>query len=103
MELRRSWTGLEVALVATRPGVTRALPSRDHRLVCHVGRPVRATCRADNRTYHRLQSRGDLDLVPAGMTGVWEEDRSSTVLLICLAPELLAAAAARAGDPELPS
>jgi len=97
MELRRSWTGLEVALMATRAGVTRALPSRDHRLVCHVGRPVRATCRADNRTHHRLQSRGDLDLIPAGMTGAWEDDGASAVLLISLSPELLAAAAARAG------
>lgn len=97
MELRRSWSGLEVALIATRAGVTRALPSRDHRLVCHVGRPVRATCRTDNRTHHRLQSRGDLDLVPAGIPGVWEGAEASAVLLIHVAPELLAAAAARAG------
>lgn len=96
MELRRSWTGLEVALVATRPGVTRTLPSRDHRLVCHVGQPVRATCRADNRTHHRLQSRGDIDVIPAGIPGVWEEDGASAVLLISLSPELLAAAATRA-------
>ena len=96
MELRRSWTGLEVALVATSAGATRVPPSRDHRLVCHVGPPVRATCRTENRTHHRLLSRGDLDLVPAGTTGAWEDDRSSTVLLICLSPELLAAAATRA-------
>jgi AraC family transcriptional regulator len=102
MELRRSWSGLEVALVATGAGVTRAVPSRDHRLVCHVGRPVRATCRTDNRTHHRLQSRGDLDLVPAGMTGVWEDDRASTVLLICLSPELLSAAATRVAEREAP-
>jgi AraC family transcriptional regulator len=97
MELRRSWSGLEVALIATRAGVTRTLPSRDHRLVCHVGRPVRTTCRTDNRTHHRLQSRGDLDLVPAGIPGIWEDDESSSVLLIHVSPELLAAAAVRAG------
>jgi AraC family transcriptional regulator len=88
---------LEVALVATRAGVTRTLPSRDHRLVCHVGRPVRTTCRTDNRTHHRLQSRGDLDLVPAGIPGVWEDDESSSALLIHISPELLSIAAARAG------
>jgi AraC family transcriptional regulator len=101
MELRRSWSGLEVALIVTRAGVTRTLPSRDHRLVCHVGRPVRATCRTDNRTHHRLQSRGDLDLIPAGIPGIWQDDETSTVLLIELSPELLASAAARAGlhDP----
>src|SRR5688572_23164543 len=93
MELRRSWSGLEVALLATRAGVTRTLPSRDHQLVCHVGRPVHATCRTDNRTHHRLQSRGDLDLIPAGIPGVWEDDESSTALLIGISPELLAAAA----------
>ncbi|HWO22119.1 MAG TPA: AraC family transcriptional regulator [Kofleriaceae bacterium] len=96
-ELRRSWSGLEVALIATRAGVTRTLPSRDHRLVCHVGPPARATCRTDNRTHHRLQSRGDLDLIPAGIPGIWEDDDASTVLLIEISPELLAAAAARAG------
>jgi len=89
-----------VALIATRAGVTRTLPSRDHRLVFHVGRPVRATCRTDNRTHHRLQSRGDLDLIPAGIPGIWEHDEDSTVLLIDVSPELLAAAAARAGLPE---
>jgi AraC family transcriptional regulator len=96
-ELRRSWSGLEVALIDTRAGVVRTLPSRDHRLVCHVGRPARATCRTDNRTHHRLQSRGDLDLIPAGIPGIWEDGESSTVLLIGISPELLAAAAARAG------
>ncbi len=100
MELRRTWSGLEVALVATRAGVTRTLPSRDHRLVCHVGRPARATCRTDNRTHHRLQSRGDLDLIPAGFPGGWEDGEASTVLLIEISPELLAAAAARAGRAE---
>jgi AraC family transcriptional regulator len=99
MELRRSWIGLEVALIATRAGVTRTLPSRFHRLVCHVGRPVRATCRTDNRTHHRLQSRGDLDLIPAGIPGVWEDGEDSAVLLIELSPELLASAATRAGLP----
>jgi AraC family transcriptional regulator len=100
MELHRSWSGLEVALIDTQAGVARALPSRDHRLVCHVGRPARATCRTDNRTHHRLQSRGDLDLIPAGIAGVWEDSGGSTVLLIGISPELLAAAAARAGLPE---
>jgi len=99
MEHRRSWTGLDVALIATRAGVARTPPSRDHRLVCHVGRPARATCRTDNRTHHRLQSRGDLDLIPAGIPGAWEDGEASTVLLIRISPELLAAAAARAGLP----
>ncbi len=102
MELRRTWSGLEVALIATRPGVMRTLPSRDHRLVCHVGHPLRTTCRTDNRTHHRLQSRGDLDLIPAGIPGAWEDDEASTVLLIGVSPELLAAAVARAGLPEEP-
>ena len=104
MELRRSWSGLEVALIATQAGATLTLPSRDHRLVCHVGGPAHATCRTDNRTHHRLQSRGDLDLIPAGIPGAWEDREARAVLLIGIAPELLAAAAARAGletPPEL--
>lgn len=100
MELRRSWTQLEVALLATEPGAPRALSPRDHRLVCHVGRPARVTCRTDNRTHHRLQSRGDLDLLPAGTPGWLESDEPSLVLLIAISPALLAAAAARAGFSE---
>jgi AraC family transcriptional regulator len=73
------------------------LPSGDHRLVCHAGRPVRATCRYDNRTHHRLLSRGDIDVVPAGIPGLWQDDQASTMLLISMAPWLLAEAAAREG------
>jgi len=97
MELRRSWSGLEVTLIATQAGVTLTLPPRDHRLACHLGGTARTTCRTDNRTHHRLQSRGDLDLLPAGVPGTWEFSEAGAMLLIGIAPELLTAAAARAG------
>ena len=94
---RRSWNGLEVALFDTPAGATHARASRSHRLAVHVGRPVRAVCKCDGRTHRRLQSRGDIDLVPAGLPGVWEDDRATRILRVSVSPALLGAAAAGLG------
>jgi AraC family transcriptional regulator len=93
MDIRRAWGGLEVVLVDTPAGATRAAASSKHRIGFHVGRPVRAVCKLDGRTHRRLQSRGDMDLVPAGMPGVWEDDRSTRILRMSVSPELLRSAA----------
>jgi AraC family transcriptional regulator len=98
---RCSWDGLHVVLVHTKAGATRVPASPDHRFGLHVGRPVRAVCRVDGRTHRRLQSRGDIDLVPAGMPGVWEDDRPTTMLRVHLSPARIRAAAAGLGlDPD---
>lgn len=100
MMVQRSWSGLEVALIDTPAGATRAPASTRCRLGFHVGRPVRAVCRFDGRTHSRLQSRGDIDLVPAGAPGVWEDDRSTRILRVALSEELVATAAVGLGlDP----
>lgn len=98
---RRSWDGLDVALVHAKAGATRVPASPDHRFGLHTGRPVRAVCRVDGRTHRRLQSRGDIDLVPAGMPGVWEDDRPTTMLRVQIAPARIRSAAAGLGlDPD---
>jgi AraC family transcriptional regulator len=91
--LRRSWNGVDVSLLDTPAGATRVGASRRHWLAIHAGRPVRASCRFDHRGHHRLQSRGDIDLVPAGVPGVWEDDRATRLLRIGVTPALLEAAA----------
>ncbi len=94
---RRTSNGLTVSIVAAPVGITRAPASRDHYLGVHLGRPVRATCRFDGRTQRRLQSRGDIDLVPAGLPGSWEDDRSARILRIRVSPKLLAETAESMG------
>ncbi|WP_394821228.1 helix-turn-helix domain-containing protein [Pendulispora albinea] len=101
LRARRIWGGLDVALVDTPMGATRVPASSNHRFTVHVGTPVRAICQCDGRTHSRLQSRGDIDLVPAGLPGVWEDDRATSLLRVSVSPALLGAAAAGLGlDPD---
>jgi AraC family transcriptional regulator len=97
MTIQRSWGGLRAALLETPAGPLHAPASPHHCLALHIGRPVRAICRCDGRTHRRLQSRGDIDLVPAGLPGVWEDDRSASVLVVSVSSALLQSAAAGLG------
>jgi AraC family transcriptional regulator len=85
--------GLDIGLYEGGGGLFNAPPSPVHRLILHVGAPVRADCRIDGLHQRRLQIDGDLDLVPAGATGLWEDDRPATILRFCLTPALLRATA----------
>ncbi len=94
-------TGIKVHLFAAPAGVTAMEPQASHLLSIHVGPPVRAACRCDGRTHERWQSEGDIDLVPAGLAGTWEDDRPATALLLRLSPGLLRQAATGLGlDPD---
>jgi AraC family transcriptional regulator len=92
---QRSWQGLAATLIDTHAGAVRAVARDAHWLVVHMGRPVRASCRLDGRSQTRLQCRGDVDVVPAGAEGVWQDDRASRVLLLELQPSLVRATAAQ--------
>ena len=85
--------GLSVELLAMPAGVVELRPMTDHLLSIHVGAPVRVACRADGRSFRRLQQPGDIDVLPAGLTGIWEDETAATVLLLRLSPSLLSRAA----------
>ena len=85
--------GLSVELLAMPAGVVELRPMTDHLLSIHVGAPVRVACRADGRSFLRLQQPGDIDVLPAGLTGIWEDETAATVLLLRLSPSLLSRAA----------
>jgi len=70
-------------------------PQTRHLLAIHVGTPVRASCSLAGRSQQRLQMPGDIDVIPAGYAGVWEDEAPCTVLTVSLSQSLLAAAAAR--------
>ncbi|QHW28838.1 helix-turn-helix transcriptional regulator (plasmid) [Rhizobium leguminosarum bv. viciae 248] len=96
----RGWHGLEADLVRIPPGRTHISGTPYHRLGIHVGRPVRAQCRCDGREHRRLQKHGDIDVVPAGLDGVWEDDRECMILRLKISKDLFHQAAIDLGrDP----
>lgn len=94
---RRARLGLRVDLRTTLPGVVELEAVPDHRLKIHAGAPVRGSC-----GFHRfLYRRGDVDIIPAGLSDVWEEEQASTSLVLQLSPSLLRRAAEDMGlDPD---
>jgi len=85
--------GLRVDVRTTLPGRVELDTASDNLLKIHAGAPVRGGCRS-----HRfLYTRGDIDLFPAGLSDVWEEEQASTSLIVRLAPSLLRRAAEEIG------
>lgn len=83
-------------------GGSFAVPGRaEHLLSLHVGAPVRADCRCDGLRQRRLQVAGDIDIVPAGLDGVWTDDGPATMLHMSMAPGFLRRAASELDlDPD---
>jgi AraC family transcriptional regulator len=69
----------------------------DHRLKIHAGAPVRGECKLQRFQY----TRGDIDILPAGVSDVWHEDDPNTSLILQFPPSLLRRAAEDLGaDPD---
>ena len=92
----RGWRGLEAEFLHIPRGVSHVPGAPTHRLGVHFGRAVNADCRCDGRRHRRVQAHGDIDIVPAGLDGVWEDDADCTILRLRVAPDLVAAAGANA-------
>jgi AraC family transcriptional regulator len=90
---RRGWSGLEIELCRIRAGVTRVPATPYHRLGIHVGPPVNAFCQCDGHHHRRVQSHGDIDVVPAGLGGTWEDDADCSILRLRVSPALVRQAA----------
>ncbi|MET3495837.1 AraC family transcriptional regulator [Variovorax boronicumulans] len=88
-------SGLRVDMRQTPAGVVgyEALP--DHRIKLHAGAPVTGAC----RLHKFLYTRGDLDILPAGTTDIWQEEAPSTSIVVRLAPSLLQRTADEMGLP----
>ncbi|NEI71755.1 helix-turn-helix domain-containing protein [Rhizobium lusitanum] len=97
----RGWEGLEASFLHIQAGRTHVPGSQTHRLGIHFGRAVNAFCQCDGRQHRRRQKHGDIDIVPAGLDGWWEDDGDCTILRLNIRPELLQSAAAALGrDPD---
>ncbi|NLR97543.1 helix-turn-helix transcriptional regulator [Rhizobium sp. P38BS-XIX] len=93
----RGWKGFGADLVHIRAGRTHVSETETHRMGIHFGRAVNAHCQCDGRQHRRQQAHGDIDIVPAGLDGWWEDDRDCTILRLTIRPELLIAAADELG------
>jgi AraC family transcriptional regulator len=89
--------GLRVDLYAISPGVIELQALSDHRLIIHAGAAVQGSCSRSRFVY----TRGDVDILPAGLADVWEPDGTSSSLILQLSPSLLRHAAEDMGiDPD---
>ena len=60
-----------------------------HSVGVHFGPPVNADCSCGARRMRRVQKPGDIDIVPAGVDGSWEDDGDCQILRLSLHPSLL--------------
>ncbi|AVA19904.1 MULTISPECIES: AraC family transcriptional regulator [unclassified Rhizobium] len=74
-------------------GLTYIPATPFHRLGIHMGAPVNASCRCDGWQHRRVQSHGDIDIVPAGLDGEWEDDADCTILRLWISPAIMRGAA----------
>jgi AraC family transcriptional regulator len=92
-DLPKPRIGVRIALCATAPGVVELHALPDHRVKVHAGAPVRVSCRHQRSLYQR----GDVDILPAGLSDTWQEDDAGTSLLLEFSPLLLQRVAEDAG------
>lgn len=93
----RSRIGLGVELRATAAGDFRHAPIADHYISVHSSSPVCVVCHAGRS----IRSRGEINLMPAGMSEAWVEDDPSTTVDLTLPTSLLHRVAEDLGlDPD---
>jgi AraC family transcriptional regulator len=95
------WRGLRADFVAIRAGLVHVPATDMLRLGVMFGRAVHADCRCDGRRIRRLQKHGDIDIIPAGLDGVWRDESDCEILRLQLSGSLLEQAAADLGRDAL--
>ncbi|KAA0697124.1 AraC family transcriptional regulator [Neorhizobium sp. P12A] len=85
----RAWSGLSAEFVHIPRGRSHIQGSDMHRLGIHFSPPVNADCQCDGRRMRRVQKWGDIDVIPAGVDGSWEDDSDCRILRVCLDPSRL--------------
>lgn len=85
----RGWAALDADFVHMPRGKARAPGGDRHVLGMHFGPPVRADCAVGGTRMRGVQTPGDMDFIPAGMDGCWEDDADCRILRMSLPPSLL--------------
>lgn len=82
----RAWRGLAADFLHIPRGLSHVPGGEMHRLGVHFGPPVNADCHCDGRRMRRVQKPGDIDIIPAGVDGSWEDDADCRILRVSLHP-----------------
>lgn len=85
----RGWKDIQASFLHFAPARTVVPGASSHRLSVHFGRPVRAECISDGHVYRRVQSHGDIDIIPAGLEGSWEDDADCSIFRVYVTPTLV--------------
>lgn len=85
----RAWTGLRADFVHIPRGRVQVPGGDMHSLGMHFGPPVHADCECGGERMRRVQKPGDIDVVPAGVGGTWEDDADCHILRLGLQPALV--------------
>lgn len=85
----RAWSGLAADFLHIPRGISRVPGGDMHRLGIHFGPPVNADCQCGGRRMRRVQKPGDIDVIPAGLDGSWEDDADCRILRVSLDPSRL--------------
>ncbi|HLI97864.1 MAG TPA: AraC family transcriptional regulator, partial [Candidatus Baltobacteraceae bacterium] len=94
----RSWRGFDAYVYDASDGYSFEVFSH-HSLSMHVGQPVLVTSACDGARVHRLQVPGDLKVVPAGYSRVWEIAAATSKLVVDLSPWFVREIADEMGIP----
>ncbi len=80
-----NWRGIEAVLYEASDGYSDDY-FEDHSISMHVGPPVFVTSRCDSQRVHRFQVPGDIKVVPAGYSRIWEISAPTRKLTVGITP-----------------
>jgi AraC family transcriptional regulator len=82
-----------VILQADGPGISEISGLTNPLAAIHSGQPVRLACRRGGETCEGLSVHGDIDLIPAGISGRWKMKARDTAFLVSFSTTAIAQAA----------
>jgi AraC family transcriptional regulator len=86
--MERHWYGFEATVYEASAGFSELSVSQ-HSVSMQLGRPLLVTSRCDGSSLRRLQMPGDIKIVPAGVSRVWETESATTKLSMEISAALL--------------
>lgn len=91
------WSGIAALIYETSGGFAQSQPAAYYCFSMHLSEPVRTICRCEGKTSARLQIMGDIDFLPAGVGGEWQDDGPTTMIGVTLQPWLVLGEAEKIG------
>lgn len=85
----RSWNRLEADFLRIPRGRAQVAGGKMHRLGIHFGPPINACCSCDGQRMRRVQKPGDIDILPAGLDGSWDDDADCQILQLSIHPSFI--------------